>query len=384
MLTRKDIEKQEYLVLATYATKSGETRGRPHKGKEHAYRSIYQRDKDRIIYSSAFRRLEYKTQVFVNHEGDHYRTRLTHTLEVAQIATTIARALRLNSELVDAIALAHDLGHTPFGHSGEDALRELMADHGGFDHNSQGLRVVDLLEEMYPNFRGLNLTYEVREGIIKHSTPFDKPRPYIPFESKGTPSMEVQVVDVADEIAYDNHDLDDGLRSGLIAEEKLSDIALWRMVRDDAKDNYAGVAKRIRRAQAVRALINTQVTDLIKNTEKRLKKFNIKTPLDVRRFPEKIIAFSGEMLELRKPLRKFLVKNLYHHYRVVRMSKKANRFMADLFEAYTDNPEQLSPTQQAWLKGEDKYRVVSDYIAGMTDRYALDEYNKLFDPYKKV
>ncbi|NQU95842.1 MAG: deoxyguanosinetriphosphate triphosphohydrolase [Candidatus Omnitrophica bacterium] len=384
MLTRKEIEKQEYLVLAPYATKSKETRGRPHKEKEHAYRSIYQRDTDRIIYSSAFRRLEYKTQVFVNHEGDHYRTRLTHTLEVAQIAKTIARALRLNSELVDAIALAHDLGHTPFGHSGEDALRELMTDHGGFDHNAQGLRVVDLLEEMYPNFRGLNLTYEVREGIIKHSTPFDKPRPYIPFESKGTPSLEVQVVDIADEIAYDNHDLDDGLRSGLIAEEKLSDIALWKMVRDGIRDNHSGVAKKIRRAEAVRTLINIQVTDLIKHTEKRLKKFNINTPQDVRKFPEKIIAFSREIRDLRKPLRKFLVKNLYHHYRVVRMSKKAYRFMTDLFETYTDNPEQLSPTQQMWLKGDDKYRVVSDYIAGMTDRYALDEYNKLFDPYKKV
>ncbi|MDP3804892.1 MAG: dNTP triphosphohydrolase, partial [Candidatus Omnitrophota bacterium] len=210
MLKRKDLEKKEEL-LASYAQKSKLTKGRCHKEEEHEYRSCYQRDKDRIIYSTAFRRLEYKTQVFVNHEGDYYRTRLTHTLEVSQIAKSIARALKLNEDLVEAISLAHDLGHTPFGHSGEDALHELMREHGGFDHNTQGLRVVDFLEQRYPDFPGLNLTYEVREGIIKHSTPFDRPRPAIPFESKGSPLLEIQVVDIADEIAYDNHDLDDGI-----------------------------------------------------------------------------------------------------------------------------------------------------------------------------
>src|SRR3989338_6109812 len=222
MLKRKDFEKKEYL-LAPYAQKSALSKGRRHKEEEHGYRSCYQRDKDRIIYSTAFRRLEYKTQVFVNHEGDYYRTRLTHTLEVCQIAKSIARALKLNEDLVEAISLAHDLGHTPFGHSGEDALHELMRDYGGFDHNTQGLRVVDYLEERYPDFSGLNLTYEVREGIIKHSTPFDKPRPAIPFEAKGSPLLEIQVVDIADEIAYDNHDLDDGITSLLIKEEDLKD-----------------------------------------------------------------------------------------------------------------------------------------------------------------
>lgn len=384
MLTRKEIEKEEYRILAPYAIKSSETKGRVYKEKEHEYRSIYQRDKDRTVYSTAFRRLEYKTQVFVNHEGDHYRTRLTHTLEVTQIAKTIARALRLNSELVEAIAMAHDLGHTPFGHSGEDALATLMADHGGFDHNSQGLRVVDILETLYPNFPGLNLTYEVREGIIKHSTPFDKPRPYIPFESKGSPPMEVQAVDIADEIAYDNHDLDDGLASGLIDEEKLNGVALWNEVCEMVKHMYTKIDLKIRKSQIIRTLIDLQVTDLIKNTENAVKKFKIKSPQDVRGFPQRIVAFSSNMNELRKPLRDFLMKNLYHHYRVVRMSKKAYRFIEDLFNVYIENTEQLPTSQAARLKKEDKYRVVCDYIAGMTDRYALDEFKKFFDPYKKV
>ena len=384
MLTRKEIEKQEYLILAPYATKSSKTRGRVHKEKEHEYRSIYQRDKDRIVYSTAFRRLEYKTQVFVNHEGDHYRTRLTHTLEVMQIAKTIARALKLNTDLVEAIALAHDLGHTPFGHSGEDVLRELMADHGGFDHNSQGLRVVDLLEEIYPNFPGINLTYEVREGIIKHSTPFDKPRLYIPFESKGSSSLEVQVVDVADEIAYDNHDLDDGLASALINETSLKDIELWNKVYSIVQKENPKTNDKIKRIQAVRALINVQVTDIIKNTEIALRNFKIKSAEDVRKFPEKILSFSKEMNKLRGPLRRFLVDNLYNHYRVIRMSKKANRIITDLFNVYIENPKQLEPSHSRRLIKEDKYTVVCDYIAGMTDRYTLDEHEKFFDPHKKV
>ncbi len=384
MLTRKEIEKQEYRILAPYAAKSARTRGRLHGEKEHAYRSAYQRDRDRIIYSTAFRRLEYKTQVFVNHEGDHYRTRLTHTLEVAQIAKTIARALRLNTELVEAIALAHDLGHTPFGHSGEDSLAELMAGHGGFDHNSQGLRVVDILEKIYPEFPGLNLSYEVREGIIKHSTPFDKPRRCIPFESKGSPSLEVQVVDVADEIAYDNHDLDDGIASGLIPGEKLESIPLWRKVFCAVKKKYPKISRKIKETHTIGTLIDMQVTDLIKNTEKRIRKFKIKSIPEVRKFPERIVCFGREMGILRKPLREFLVNNLYNHYRVVRMSKKAYRFIEDLFNTYIENPTQLPSQQAALLKKDNKYRVVCDYIAGMTDRYALEEYKKFFDPYKKV
>jgi len=384
MLTRNEIEKEEYRILAPYAAKSAETRGRVYGEREHPYRPVYQRDRDRVVYSTAFRRLEYKTQVFVNHEGDHYRTRLTHTLEVAQIAKSIARALRLNGELVEAIALAHDLGHTPFGHSGEDALKELMIDHGGFEHNSQGLRVVDFLEEIYPDFPGLNLTYEVREGIIKHSTPFDKPRPYIPLEDRGSPFLEIQVVDIADEIAYDNHDLDDGIESGLLSPESLRSIALWKEVSEAVKKRYPDIRKKVRKSQIIRRLIDMQVTDLIKNTEKSLKKFKIKSYRDVRKFPERLVRFSPGMEEKRKPLKRFLEKNLYHHYRVIRMSKKACRFINGLFELYTENPEQLPSSQAAKLRGEDKHRVVCDYIAGMTDRYALDEYNKFFDPYKKV
>ncbi|MBN1353625.1 MAG: deoxyguanosinetriphosphate triphosphohydrolase [Candidatus Omnitrophica bacterium] len=385
MLTRKEIEKEEYSILASYAAKSRETKGRAFKEKEHDYRSVYQRDKDRIIYSTAFRRLEYKTQVFVNHEGDHYRTRLTHTLEVAQIAKTIARTLKANSELVEAIALAHDLGHTPFGHSGEEALGELMADHGGFNHNAHGLRTVDLLEKIYPDFPGLNLTYEVREGIIKHSTPFDKPRPYIPFESQGSPSLETQIVDISDEIAYDNHDLDDGLASGLLDEKKLESVLMWKRTLSLVKKNYSKkITQKIRRKQIIRSLIDEQVTDVIYNTEKNIRDFGLRTAGDVRKFPKKIVAFSKNISEAKKPMREFLTNELYHHYRVVRMSRKASRVMKDLFHIYVENPDQLPTSPAEKLKKEDKYRVVCDYLAGMTDRYAFDEYKKFFDPYKKV
>jgi len=384
MLTRKKIEEEESLILAPYAVKSKDTKGRVHKEKEHDYRSAYQRDKDRVIYSTAFRRLEYKTQVFVNHEGDHYRTRLTHTLEVSQIARAIARALRLNAELVEAIALAHDVGHTPFGHSGEDTLRELLKDHGGFNHNAQGLRTVDFLEKMYPSFDGLNLTYEVREGIIKHTTSFDVPEPSSSFGKNPQPSLEAQVVDVADEIAYDNHDLDDGLASGLLKSDALDGIAVWDNIAEIVTKEYPKIDRKIKRSQIIRTLINLQVTDVIKNTEERINKLKIESVEDARKHQEKIVGFSDDVNVLRKPLREFLVKNLYNHYRVIRMSEKAYRIMRDLFEVYTKRPEQLPPSQSVKLKKEDKYSVVRDYIAGMTDRYAQAEYEKFFDPYKKV
>lgn len=384
MLTRREIEKREYLVLAPYATKAKETKGRVYKEHEHAYRAIYQRDKDRIIYSTAFRRLEYKTQVFVNHEGDYYRTRLTHTLEVVQIAKSIARALKLNEELVEAIALAHDLGHTPFGHAGEDALREIMQDHGGFDHNAQGLRMVDILEKRYPDFPGLNLTYEVREGIVKHSTPFDNLRLAVPFESEGPPSLETQVVDIADEVAYDNHDLDDGLTSGLIEEKDLRNIILWKEVQNSIKKRHPFTTGEIKKYQTIKTLIDMQVTDVIENTEKRIRQFLIKQPSDVKKVPEKIIRFSKYMQLKRAPLREFLMDKLYKHYRVVRMSDKANRFIKSIFKVYLDKPQQLPPATAQRLRKEDKYRVICDYIAGMTDRYALDEYKKFFEPYERV
>ena len=383
MLKRRDIEKMEG-ILAPYAKKSRDSKGRVHKEEEHEYRSCYQRDRDRIIYSTAFRRLEYKTQVFVNHEGDYYRTRLTHTLEVTQIARSIARSLKLNEDLVEALALAHDLGHTPFGHSGEDALREIMKDYGGFDHNTQGLRVVDYLEKRYPAFPGLNLTYEVREGIIKHSTPFDHPRPALLFESTKSPLLEIQAVDIADEIAYDNHDLDDGITSGLIKDPMLKNIPLWKETSAKVRKEYPAIKDEIRKYQTIRAMINAQVTNVIAQTERNIKRFGIRRPEDVLEIPERIVRFSADMDEKRRPMRDFLTANLYQHYRVVRMSNKAYRFICDMFKVYLDRPEQLPPATMARLKGEEKYRVICDYIAGMTDRYALDEYKKFFEPYERV
>jgi len=383
MLKRKDIEKRESL-LAPYAQRSSLSLGRVHKEAEHPYRTCYQRDHDRIIYSTAFRRLEYKTQVFVNHEGDYYRTRLTHTLEVAQIAKSIARALGLNEDLVEAISLAHDLGHTPFGHSGEDALCEIMKDYGGFDHNTQGLRVVDLLEERYPEFPGLNLSYEVREGIIKHSTVYDPPRSSASFKQSVSPLLEIQVVDAADEIAYDNHDLDDGIHSRLIKEEDLRDIPLWQAQEKRIRKLYPRLKDKVRKYQIIRSLVNEQITDILIRTDDNIRRCKISKPQDVTKRPERIVAFSNGMEALRKPMREFLQNNLYHHYRVVRMSNKAHRFITELFKVYSDKPEQLPPTTQARLKTEEKHQVVCDYIAGMTDRFALDEYKKFFEPYERV
>lgn len=385
MFTRKNLEKQEDKLLAPYAMRSKDSEGRAHSEQEHDYRTCYQRDKDRIIHSTAFRRLEYKTQVFVNHEGDYYRTRLTHTLEVAQIAKAIARALRLNEDLTEAIALAHDLGHTPFGHSGEEALNHIMKRHGGFNHNLQGLRVVDQLEESYPDFPGLNLSYEVREGIIKHTTTFDKPRLLVPFERKGPPLLETQVVDVADEIAYDNHDLDDGITSNLLKEDDLlKEVELWRKTCKALGPGFPKANTQIRKCQIIRALINVQVTDVIAASEENIKKFKVKAAKDARGAPHKLIGFGRDMGRLRKPLREFLLNNLYQHYRVVRMSNKAYRFIHELFKVYMDKPEQLPPTTLARLRRGNPRTAICDYIAGMTDRYALDEYKKFFEPYEKV
>lgn len=384
MLNQEQIREFEDKMLAGYAAKSYESRGRTYKEKEHAYRSAYQRDRDRIIHSAAFRRLEYKTQVFVFHEGDYYRTRLTHTLEVAQIARTIAYALRLNIDLVEAIALAHDLGHTAFGHSGEDALNELMQQYGGFNHNLQGLRVVDVLEERYPEFPGLNLSWEVREGIVKHSSAFDRAACIPELAPDELPTLETQVVDIADEIAYDNHDLDDGLTSGMIKEQDLDNIALWHEVNKKISQKYSGLDEEKRKYVNIRSLIDIQVTDLIRETSDRLENLGVKTCGQVRAHGEKIVSFSPRMFEMRNPLRDFLMRNLYGHYRVIRMSNKARRFLKRMFNVYVDNPEQLPPHIHKRVGSDGVYRVVCDYISGMTDRYALNEYAKLFYPYEKV
>lgn len=384
MLSQTQIKDFEDKYLAPYAMKSYLSRGRVYKEKEHPYRSCYQRDRDRIIHSAAFRRLEYKTQVFVNHEGDYYRTRLTHTLEVAQIARTIATALRLNVDLTEAIALVHDLGHTPFGHSGEEALDELMAKHGGFNHNLQSLRVVDILEERYPDFPGLNLTWEVREGIVKHSSVFDRSVKIKELAPHEMPTLEAQIVDVADEIAYDNHDLDDGITSGLINEADLEKIKIWNKISQQISQKYAKIDKEIRKYLIIKSLIDTQVTDLIQETENKIKKLKPKSYLEVKRLDEKVISFSKEMLNLRKPLRAFLMEKLYHHYRVIRMSNKAKWFIQELFKVYLNDPGGLPLQVQKKIPLLGTRRVVCDYIAGMTDRYALDEYKKLFQPYEKV
>jgi dGTPase len=381
LIRRAEFEKEEARTLASYATKSSESRGRVHKEKEHPYRTAFQRDRARIIHCSAFRRLEYKTQVFVNHEGDYYRTRLTHSLEASQIARVIAKMLRLNTDLVETITLAHDLGHTPFGHAGEDELRELMSQHGGFDHNLQSLRIVDFLEERYPDFRGLNLSYESRIGLFKHPELVREAeaRGMGKFEHFNSPSLESQVVDLADEIAYDNHDIDDGLTSGLITEAELEKIELWSEIRHQRK-MAAGIKPEVRRYQIIRSLIDLEVTDLIEQSLKNIKKAGIRTPKQAMDHANFVVAFSPELAKKREELRVFLRTKLYRHYRVVRMTDKARRFIRALFEVYLAKPEQLSPGSQKRLKQEGTHRVICDYIAGMTDRYAILEYERMFNP----
>lgn len=383
MLTRKDIEEREESYLAPYAMKSMHTRGRVHPEEEHPYRSVYQRDKDRIIHSTAFRRLEYKTQVFVNHEGDYYRTRLTHTIEVTQISRCISRVLNLNEDLAEAIAVAHDLGHTPFGHSGEDALRILMKDHGGFEHNIQGLRVVDVLEKRYSTFSGLNLSWEVRESIAKHKSLYDNPNTS-QFEMNKRPLLEAQIVDIADSIAYDNHDIDDSLKAGLIMESDLEGIELWRYAKEKVKEQYGNIGKDLEKTQAVKYLIDLEVTDLIEHTQSKLEKMRIKTTNDVQQCKERLVSFSSGLDKKKQELQEFLQNNVYNHYRVARMADKARRFVEDLFKVFIENPMQLPPEYQKWIEKEGLYQGVCDYIAGMTDRFAQDEYLKLFYPYERM
>lgn len=381
---RLEFEKLEDSVLAPYAMPSSRTRGRVYPEVEHRFRLAFQRDRDRIIHSTAFRRLEYKTQVFVNHEGDYYRTRLTHSMETAQIARTVARALRLNQDLAETVALAHDLGHTPFGHAGERSLNHLMAAHGGFEHNSQSLRIVDRLEDRYPNFPGLNLTFEVREGIVKHSPPYGKPLA-AQFDPGKAPCLEAQIVDYADEIAYNSHDIDDGLKSGLLTIDQLGEVALWREVYGDVRRAFPNAEFRIARHQVRRTLIDLLVNDLISTIETRLRSLHLDTLDAIRAQGRPIATFSDEVEAKRLELKDFLMANLYRHYRVMRMAAKADRIMSDLFHAYMAEPAQLPPhVAKRCHEGETLARVIADYIAGMTDRFALDEHKKLFDPHERV
>jgi len=365
--------------LASYAAHSTQTRGRRHAEPSAAPRSEFQRDRDRIIHSTAFRRLEYKTQVFVNHEGDLFRTRLTHSLEVAQIGRTIARILNLNEDLVEAVALAHDLGHTPFGHAGQDALNACMREHGGFEHNLQSLRVVDLLEERYAEFDGLNLTFEAREGILKHCSLGNAEKLGDigeRFINRQQPSLEAQIANLADEIAYNNHDVDDGLRSGLITEEQLSEVQLFARHQGEVRSLYPALSGRRVVTETVRRMINTLIIDLVNTTRINIENSGAQTLDDVRAAPP-LAAFSPALLDEHRELKRFLHRHLYRHYKVARMSSKAGRIISDLYTAFTGDARLLPPEHQE-RESLEGARAVADYIAGMTDRYAMREHRRIF------
>lgn len=365
--------------LAPFAACDENSRGRRHPEDSPHGRSQFQRDRDRIVHSTAFRRLEYKTQVFVNHEGDLFRTRLTHSIEVAQIARSIARALRVNEDLAEAVSIAHDLGHTPFGHAGQDALNECMHDYGGFEHNLQSLRTVDLLEERYGAFDGLNLTFETREGILKHCSP-GKARELGElgerFLNRTQPTMEAQICNLADEIAYNNHDVDDGLRSGLITLEQLEEVPIFARFRGEVLALFPQIAGRRLIHETIRRMINAQVIDLVNETCSRLDAAAPRSVDDVRAAPV-LVAYSEAMRAEQLELKRFLRDNLYRHYQVLRMTAKARRIIAELFAAFMDDTRLLPPQYQAMAR-DDKPRAIADYIAGMTDRYAMREHRRLF------
>jgi dGTPase len=379
-------------TLAPYAVSDHSSRGRAHAEQPPAYRSEFQRDRDRIIHSTAFRRLEYKTQVFVNHEGDLFRTRLTHSIEVAQIARSIARTLKLNEDLTEAIALAHDLGHTPFGHAGQDALNECMKPYGGFEHNIQSLRVVEQLECRYAGFSGLNLCYETREGILKHCSAKNARQLGAlgeRFLQQQQPSLEAQLTNLADEIAYNNHDIDDGLRAGLLDIDQIREVAFFEAYYQEVKSRHPDLKDRRLIHEIIRRMINRLVTDLIDTS---LALIHAASPLstdDVRQQNEPLVRFSDEMREANLELKRFLRQNLYLHYRVHRMTTKAQRIVNELFQAFMSNYRLLPPEHQEHYLQQDKIegkqgaaRCIADYIAGMTDRYAISEHKRLFNPYQ--
>jgi dGTPase len=381
MRTREEYLARESAQLAPYACKAADTRGRVYPEPEHPLRSPFERDRDRIIHSSAFRKLEYKTQVFVNHEGDYYRTRLTHTLEASQVSRSVARFLRLNEDVAEALALAHDVGHPPFGHAGETALRELMAEHGGFEHNLQGLRVVDRLESRYSQFPGLNLSWEVREGIVKHSRDWDPAGPaFAEFAVARWPSLEAQVVDACDEIAYNAHDVDDGLTAGMISLSQLRELTIWRQIAGDGLVREDELPPDQAKYQAVRLLINGMVQDLATTAEERVARWGIDTPDAARAAPDRIATLSPMMQTCNHELREFLYAHVYRHHRVYRMWIKARRVVEEIFRSYQEAPAQLPPDAFRRIPQEGEPRVICDYLAGLTDREALEEHARLFDP----
>ncbi len=378
LVTRQDLETAELRTLAPYACLSKTSRGREVAEDEPEFRTAFMRDRDRVLHTTAFRRLEYKTQVFITYEGDYYRTRLTHTLEVAQIGRSLARTLGANEDLVEAICLAHDLGHPPFGHSGEVALAKLMQGRGGFDHNRQSFRIVTTLERRYPDFAGLNLTWETREGMVKHETEYDVAEA-ARFEPDKRGHLEAQITNLADELAFTAHDLDDGLRSLLISAEDLAGQAAWEMLRESI-GWQTGALDELTRHRLIRRFIGLAVRDASRATDARLREGKVRSRDDLQRLPHNVIGFSDGMGNSIRELKGFLYANMYRHYRVVRMAVKAERFIADLFSAYVEDPEILPAPVQARAQQEGAPRVVCDYIDGMTDRFALEEHEKLFNP----
>ncbi|MDE0632875.1 MAG: deoxyguanosinetriphosphate triphosphohydrolase [Caldilineaceae bacterium] len=387
MVTREELEQREARDLAAYAMPSCRSRGRAYPAAEHPYRTAYQRDRDRIIHTTAFRRLQYKTQVFVYNEGDHYRNRLTHTIEVAQIGRTLARTLSCNEDLTEAICLAHDLGHPPFGHTGEATLDDLMRGHGGYDHQKQTYRIITRLERRYPEHPGLNLTYEVREGVVKHDTDYDivDARDYNPDEM-GT--LECQVSNLADEIAYNTSDSDDGLRAGILDPSAFLELAISRRVLDSLEEsaNSIDLTQPLDRYRFIRRLVGIEVNDAIRATTANLRAASVRSIVDLRAQTTNAAAYSDELAEENRELKRFLFDRFYRHYRVARMAAKADRTIRALFSAFVEEPAQLPPETQANISdsGTDLHRVVCDYIAGMTDRYAIAEHRRLFDPEEAV
>ena len=378
IFTRKLLDELEDKALADYGIRSKDTRGRTYPDDEPDYRTCFQRDRDRILHTTAFRRLEHKTQVFINYEGDYYRTRLTHTLEVAQIGRTIARALGGNEDLTESICLAHDLGHPAFGHSGEHTLAKLMRDSGGFEHNKQSFRIVTYLEKRYEEFPGLNLSWETLEGIVKHETEYDRAdaRDFNP-ELRG--HLEAQIANIADELAYTAHDLDDGLRSGMVTTDMLAGTEIWEIVTRSVPWHGNDLSD-LDRHRIIRRLIGLEVTDLIESTDAALRAANVRSVEQLQRLPFNVVRFSEEMTRRNRQIKDFLFTNLYRHPRVVRMAVKAERILTDLFNTYKSEPTILPRHIQSLIPERGLERTICDYIAGMTDRYAIDEHQKLFDP----
>ena len=380
---REASEKEEAERLAPFAARAAESAGRVHPEVAHAHRTEFQRDRDRVLHSRAFRRLGYKTQVFVHHEGDHYRNRLTHTLEGAQIARTVSRALRLNEDLAEAVSLAHDLGHTPFGHAGERVLGELMQDEGGFDHNRQSLRVVDLFEDRYPGAPGLNLTEETREGILKHGCSWDHPLP-LPVLSLQR-SLEAQVADAADEIAYIHHDLDDGLRAEILREDSVAESAIWQRAREavDARLEKSGDANpNVRLVRILTTIVNELISDLIETTAANLEASGVCCIAEVRASEQSLVFLSPVLEKEKLVLKRFLLEHFYQHPRVRHRTRKAEGVIAELYRVYRSDPDLLPDWTRSRRVAEGDARAVADYVAGMTDRYALAEHRRLLDPHE--